>query len=224
MLEKQNRAASPRESNLVEKFKDKPYRDSYVASHTRRFLARQMRKFRGEKSQAEFGKMIDKRQTVVSRLEDPKYGKWTLQTLFEVAAKLDVAVIVRFVDFSTFLKLTNDMSEEASRPTAYDQKAFEGFSTVATLADPLGGPGALTITMSNLPVNQSLLCEGTLGFYQTNLERHILLNAGWRRLGSPWGQIAREATPEAKKSTEELIARIRPQNMIADTPRIGVHQ
>ncbi len=84
-----------------------------------------MRKFRGEKSQAEFAEMIDKRQTVVSRLEDANYGKWTLQTLFEVASKLDVAVIVRFVDFFTFLKLTSDMSDEASRPPAYDPNVIE---------------------------------------------------------------------------------------------------
>src|SRR5262249_36211598 len=113
-------ADSPRLHSLVEKFRDKAYRDSYIASHTRRFLARQVRKFRGNKSQSEFGKLIDKRQTVVSRLEDPKYGKWTLQTLFDVAAKLNVAVIVRFVDIPTYLKNTQDMSESASLPATYD--------------------------------------------------------------------------------------------------------
>src|SRR5216684_4400995 len=104
MDEERRHADSPRLRSLIEKFRDKLYRDSYIASHTRRFLARQMRKFRGEMSQSEFGEIIGKRQTVVSRLEDPKYGKWTLQTLFEVGSKLDVAVIVRFVDFSTFMK------------------------------------------------------------------------------------------------------------------------
>jgi hypothetical protein len=132
MDERLNPAASRRENSLAGKFRNKAYRDAYVASHTRRFLARQMRKFRGDKSQAQFGEMIDKRQTVVSRLEDANYGKWTLQTLFEVASKLDVAVIVRFVDFSIFLKLTGDMSDEASRPPAYDPKAIEAFSSTAS--------------------------------------------------------------------------------------------
>jgi hypothetical protein len=132
MDERLNPAASRRENSLAEKFRNKAYRDAYVASHTRRFLARQMRKFRGEKSQAEFGEMIDKRQTVVSRLEDANYGKWTLQTLFEVASKLDIAVIVRFVDFSTFLKLTSDMSDEVSRPPAYDPNVSEAFSSTAS--------------------------------------------------------------------------------------------
>src|SRR5262245_27153895 len=103
MATERHLAASPRLRSLIEKFCDKAYRDSYIAAHSRRFLARQMRKFRGEKSQTDFGALLEKRQTVVSRLEDPNYGKWTLQTLFDVAAKLNVAVLVRFVDIPTFL-------------------------------------------------------------------------------------------------------------------------
>src|SRR5262249_31558562 len=98
MEKERHLADSPRLRSLIEKFRDKEYRDSYIAGHTRRFLARQMRKFRGDESQTEFGALLDKRQTVVSRLEDPNYGKWTLQTLFEVATKLNIAVLVRFVD------------------------------------------------------------------------------------------------------------------------------
>jgi hypothetical protein len=125
MDEERRPANSPRLRNLIEKFRDKAYRDSYIASHTRRFLARQMRKFRGDKSQSEFGDLIGKRQTVVSRLEDSKYGKWTLQTLFDVAEKLNIAVLVRFVDIPTFLKMSEDMSEEASLPQAYDEDQLE---------------------------------------------------------------------------------------------------
>lgn len=117
----------PRLRSLIEKFRDKSYRDSYIAGHTRRFLARQMRKFRGDLSQSQFGDFLGKRQTVVSRLEDPKYGKWTLQTLFDVAAKLNVAVIVRFVDIPTFIRLSEDMSDEASRPSSYDEAAIDAF-------------------------------------------------------------------------------------------------
>jgi hypothetical protein len=115
----------PRLRSLVEKFRDKSYRDSYVASHTRRFLAHQMRKFRGEMSQSQFADLIAKKQTVVSRLENPRYGKWTLQTLFDVASKLNVAVIVRFVDIPTFIKLSEDLSESASHPRPYDEAAAD---------------------------------------------------------------------------------------------------
>src|SRR5438045_2363080 len=100
-------ANSPRLPNLAEKFHDKQYRDGYVAAHTRGVLARQMRNFRGDRSQAEYGAEIGKRQTVVSRLESPAYGSWTLRTMLQIARKENVAVLVRFVDFPTFLSVTD---------------------------------------------------------------------------------------------------------------------
>jgi hypothetical protein len=125
MAAERHLADSRRIPNLVEKFRNRRYRHSYVASHTRRFLARQMRKLRGDKSQSEFGDVIDKQQTVVSRLEDASYGKWTLQTLFDVAEKLDLAVIARFVDHATFLRFTEDMSDDASAPKPYSQEMMD---------------------------------------------------------------------------------------------------
>lgn len=113
-------------ARLVAKFRDKSYRDSYVRSHTKQFLARQMRAFRGEKSQKEFAELIGVTQSMVSeRLENPNYGKWTSQTLFDTASKLNVAVFVRFVDFETFLKLTANMSEDTAHPLEYDQDALD---------------------------------------------------------------------------------------------------
>ena len=103
---------------------EKEYRHGYVFAQTSQFLARQMREFRGELSQVEFGRILDKPQSVVSRLEDPNYGKWTLQSLFEVARKLDVAVLVRFVDFPTFATFVVDWSDPATRPDKYNQVAL----------------------------------------------------------------------------------------------------
>jgi hypothetical protein len=116
---------SRRLSNLSEQFHDKQYRDGYVAAHTRSVLARQMRNFRGDLSQGEFGELIGKRQTVVSRLENPSYGAWQLRTMFDVAKKMGVAVFVRFVDFPTFLKYSGDLSDNALRPQAYNEDAIE---------------------------------------------------------------------------------------------------
>ena len=117
-------ADSPRLSSLAEKFHEKRYRDGYVAAHTRGVLARQMRNFRGDLTQAEFGAEIDKRQTVVSRLENPAYGGWSLRTMLEIARKRNVAVFVRFVDFSTFLKSSGDLSDSALRPQPYDEETI----------------------------------------------------------------------------------------------------
>jgi hypothetical protein len=120
MLDERALAGSPRFSRLIEKFKDREYRQSYAIAHARRFLARQMRKFRGDRSQAVFADVIDKQPTQVQRLEDPN-GKHTLQTLFDVASRLDVALFIRFVDHRTFLKLSDDLSEEAFEPLPYEE-------------------------------------------------------------------------------------------------------
>jgi transcriptional regulator with XRE-family HTH domain len=120
MVNERALAGSPRFARLIEKFKDREYRHSYVVAHTRRFLARQMRKFRGGRSQAAFAEVLGKQPTQVQRLEDPTYGKHTLQTLFEVAGKLDLAVFVRLVDHRTFLRLSADLSEDAFEPLPYE--------------------------------------------------------------------------------------------------------
>jgi hypothetical protein len=110
---------------LVVKFRDKQYRDGYVAAHTRGVLARQMRNFRGNLSQADFAEEIGKQKTMIARLENSAYGGWSLRTMLEIARNRGVAIFCRFVDFPTFLKLTNDFSDEALYPVSYDQSAID---------------------------------------------------------------------------------------------------
>jgi hypothetical protein len=119
---------SHRITRLTEKLRNKRYRDSYVDANVRRFLAQQFRALRGDMSQEEFGKLIGKPQSVVSRLEDPTYGKFALQTLLEVATSLNRAVVARIVDFPTFLRFTEEMSQGAICPAGYDQEAMDRFS------------------------------------------------------------------------------------------------
>jgi transcriptional regulator with XRE-family HTH domain len=90
-----------------------------VAHHLKAFLADQIRGLRGDMSQAEFGRLIGKPQSVVSRLEDEAYGKVTLQTLLDIAEKLDIALVVRFADHATFLDATRDFSDNAVAPRAF---------------------------------------------------------------------------------------------------------
>jgi hypothetical protein len=119
---------SHRVLSLAEKFPDKRYRDGYIAAHTRGVLARQMRNFRGQLSQADYAAKIGKQKTVVSRLENPAYSGWSLRTMLEIAREENVAVLVRFVDFPTFLGFTDDISDESLHPHAYDQAEIDRFA------------------------------------------------------------------------------------------------
>jgi len=130
-----NRAISRNVMRLVEKMRSKRYRESYIGAHIRQFLARQMRTMRGDLSQAEFGQIIGKPQNVVSRFEDPYYGKWTLSSLLDVAARTNRALIVRFVDYPTFLKFTHDQSEDAASPEPYKKEKLDRAAYAITSAD-----------------------------------------------------------------------------------------
>ena len=123
-----NRASSHRFLALAAKFHDKQYRDGYVAAHNRRVLADQMRNFRGGQSQAEYAAKIEKQKTVVGRLENPAYGGWSLRTMLEVARRENVAILVRFVDFPTFLSFTDDLSGAALHPKSYETNEIDRFA------------------------------------------------------------------------------------------------
>jgi transcriptional regulator with XRE-family HTH domain len=94
-----------------------------MATQLKAFLSDQIRTLRGDLTQREFGDKIGKPQSVISRLEKQLDRHISIQTLIDIAVKLDIAVVIRFVDFTTFLRYTEDYSDKALAPPAYDQAA-----------------------------------------------------------------------------------------------------
>lgn len=113
---------------MIKKFTNKKFRNAFVASNVRRGIAYQLRALRGEKTQGQVGKMAGKPQNVISRLENPTYGKVRVQTLLELAASFDVALLVRFVPFSKLLAESKNLSQEVLAPLSFDKeiKSLEG--------------------------------------------------------------------------------------------------
>ena len=147
-------ATSHRVASLAKKLRSKKYRDGYLSSHTRMFLANQIASLQGEMSQKEFGELLGKPQPIISRLQNPEYGKYTLQTLLDISSKLDVALIVRFVDYPTFVKFTNDFSDEALRPDKFDSAQLDFLTATPTAfqAQPLAG-GEMNTPVRTGPVS-----------------------------------------------------------------------
>lgn len=112
-------------AGLLRKFASKKYRDAFVDAHTRAFLAGQIRAMRGDMTQKEFGRRIAQRQSVVSQLENERKSV-TLRTLLNIAKRLDLALVVRFVDHSQFVEMTRDMSEAAFTPQQWQQDTKAG--------------------------------------------------------------------------------------------------
>lgn len=62
-------------SQSINGLDSREFRASYMAPGLRAYLADQIRALRGNRSQREFGRLIGKPQSVVSRLENEDYGK-----------------------------------------------------------------------------------------------------------------------------------------------------
>jgi hypothetical protein len=117
---------------LLERLQRKAYRHAYLAEHVRRGIAYQIRALRDQRKwkQGMFAKMLGKPQSVACRLEDPDYGKVTIQTLLEVANVFDVALEVRFVRYSSFIRNTRDVSVVSMRLPEFNDDL--GLSAVKT--------------------------------------------------------------------------------------------
>jgi transcriptional regulator with XRE-family HTH domain len=108
------------EAQSTSRLDNRDFRASCMEHGLRAYLADQIRALRGNRSQREFGRLIGKPQSVVSRLENEDYGKLTLQTMLDIAEKLDIALIVRFADFPTFLRTVADAAPETMAPAGYE--------------------------------------------------------------------------------------------------------
>jgi hypothetical protein len=123
---------------LWRKLGNKAYRDAYVSEQVRRWIAHQIRALREHPDrkwkQGELSDRMGKPQSVVSRLEDPTYGKMTVQTLLEVAVAFDVALIIKFVSFPRFARETADLTQSAMHVDSFnktDQTALHSMDQIS---------------------------------------------------------------------------------------------
>jgi len=112
---------------LLKKLKRKKYRDAYVSSQVKHGIAYQIRTIREQRnwSQAGLGNHANKPQNVISRLENPDYGRATIQTLLNLASAFDVGLVVRFVKFNEFIGKTTNFSPESFEVIGFDDELLE---------------------------------------------------------------------------------------------------
>lgn len=124
---------------LVEKLGKKAYRDVYIDKQVRVWISRQIRVLREQRgwSQTEFARICGKPQSVISRLEDPDYGKVSLQTLLDIRSAFDVGLQVRFVDFGTAICSTRDVSAGGMSVDAYSPSQLKNRHLNAQTASPV---------------------------------------------------------------------------------------
>ena len=130
---------------FLEKLLDREYRHAYAADQVRTRVAFQIRSLREQRergwSQSEMGRRMGKPQSVISRLEDPDYGRLSLQSLFEVADVFDLALIVEWVEWDEWLERMSDFSAVALHKKSFDgnrlMESGDSGKYQAELATPL---------------------------------------------------------------------------------------
>lgn len=109
-------------------------RHAYLEAEVVTALAHQIRAIRMQRgwTQGVLAKRLGTTQAAVSRLEDPSYGRYTLQTLVELAKAFDAGMQVRFVSFVSMLQET--FRSKPREVASFEEEApYVGFFRAATL-------------------------------------------------------------------------------------------
>lgn len=127
----------------IERLRNKEFREAYVRAMIEHGLAHQIRTLRTSRgwSQEQLAEKVGaKSQSVISRLEDPSYGRHTLQTLEKLGDAFDVALLVKFVSFNRLLTETEDLTPGALDVVGFNDECdaiIEEETEASYLADDL---------------------------------------------------------------------------------------
>lgn len=116
---------------LVNSLKKFAYRHAWVEAHIKNGIAFQIRAMRkakewDQKKLAEMALGNSDLQSMVSRYENPDYGKYSLRTLLDLAKAFDVGLIVRFASFSELIKWEDDLLNTSPAVPAFGDELKRG--------------------------------------------------------------------------------------------------
>lgn len=138
---------------------NKEYRHAFVEESVKTGIAFQARALRLSKgwSQKELGEKAGKPQNVISRLEDPDYGSFTIRTLLDLASAFDVALLVRFVSFGQLLHQLRDVSPKALAVPDFEKE--QAMYRVALESSAIGQAaiGGLTKSDTGCPTPEEMI-------------------------------------------------------------------
>lgn len=127
-------------------------------------------------SQVKFAKLIGVTQSMVSDLENPDGDQVSVQTLLNIAAALDVALVVKFVSYTDFLKLMSDMSPKGLAAEAIDKTIARSKQDIAASTPPV-----VVDFYTGTDVNiQIPMIDATVGIGPIPLTEHLPADMGER--------------------------------------------
>lgn len=144
-----------RRQQLVQSFRDKEYRDAFVASRVFKGVAFKLRSIREARrwSQAELSQLSGHRQEVISRFEKTGYAAYSLKSLLRLASAFDVALLVDFVPFSELIDRVDSLSVNDMSVPSYVEDAR------------LETPDILTYTLTSRVLTAGVTYGTAIGSY-----------------------------------------------------------
>jgi transcriptional regulator with XRE-family HTH domain len=133
---------------LLEEINEPEYRRAFVEGHAKDTIAFQIRQLRNARDweQRDLARELGnpKLQPMISRYENPDYGRYSISTLLDLAAAFDVALVVRFAPFSELVEWDLKATSKTLCPAPYAKdKALGTLSSYASGGTRLAGLGGI---------------------------------------------------------------------------------
>ena len=113
---------------LKKRLRSKEHRNAFVSTYVDQTVPFQIRAMRLAKernwTQKELASRTGMKQERISVCENPNYGRFSLQTLKQIAAAFDVALIVRFAPFSELVEWESNLSPESLEVKNFDKDEY----------------------------------------------------------------------------------------------------
>lgn len=116
-------SGSPWSEAFIRQLSEKEMRDIFVADQVRVRIAQLVRALREQKdrcwTQAELGRRADKKQNVISRLENPDEAQPSVQTLLEIASAFDLPLWIDIPEWEDWLSKIRDVPGSHTARTSF---------------------------------------------------------------------------------------------------------
>jgi transcriptional regulator with XRE-family HTH domain len=123
--------SNSKRKSFLDRLKDPEYRHALVAAYIKNGIAFQIRSLRkaegwDQKKLADVALGNPELQSMISRYENPDYGKYSMRTLLDFAKAFDVALEVRFIPFSQLVRRDEELPSSTLAVPNFKQELEAG--------------------------------------------------------------------------------------------------